>query len=540
MQQICLFSLLFLTILGFSACSDESDQARKPDVFHYNQHISISSLDPAFAKSQNNIWGVDHLYNGLLALNQNLETTPALADSFNIDASGTIYTFHLNQNAFFHDNDCFENRVGRKVTADDVVYSFNRIIDSQVASPGSWIFKGKIDLNNPFEAVNDSTFVLRLLAPFRPMVGILTMQYCSIVPHEAVSYYGKNFRSNPVGTGPFVFKKWVEGQALFLQKNKKFFLGEKEDGVEALRVSFIPERKTAYLELMKGKIDYMSGLESSYTNELITREGNLRAHQQSKLNFVKGPYLNTEYLGINVRLADSIQSPLSNKKIRQALNYGINRKKMLQSLRNGIGQPADAGFIPRGLPSYNPKRVKGYTYNPSKARELLNEAGFPNGKGLPIIKITTNKDYLDLCTFITRQWQELGVEVEIELEETAILRQKMRKGQVGFFRASWIADYPDGESFLTVFYGKNAAPPNYTHFRNNRFDELYELALKENENEKRYALYHEMEDILIEEAPVVFLFYDETALFAGKNISGLQPNGINLLKVDQIKKSQNN
>ena len=126
--------------------------------------------------------------------------------------------------------------------------------------------------------------------------------------------------------------------------------------------------------------------------------------------------------------------------------------------------------------------------------------------------------------------------MKIELEETAILRQKMRKGQVPFFRGSWIADYPDGESFLTVFYGNNAAPPNYTHFKNDEFDRLYEAALAENDNDKRYDLYHQMDRILIEEAPVIFLFYDETALFSRKNISGLQPNGINLLKVDQIEK----
>jgi len=227
--------------------------------------------------------------------------------------------------------------------------------------------------------------------------------------------------------------------------------------------------------------------------------------------------------------------------IRQALNFGIDRKKMLQTLRNGIGKPADAGFIPRGLPSYNPDKVKGFNYNPQKARELLKTAGFPNGEGLPEIKLSTNKDYLDLCTFITRQWQDLGVNVKIELEETAILRQKMRKGQVEFFRGSWIADYPDGESFLTVFYGKNGAPPNYTHFRNSKFDQLYRAALAENDNAKRYQLYHKMDEILIEEAPVIFLFYDETALFSRKNIAGLQPNGINLLKVNQIEKiAQNN
>ncbi len=541
MRDFMKWNTWMLLILGVLGCRTKDYQKSKPVVFHYNQHISINSLDPAFAKSQNNIWGVDHLFNGLLSLNKNLEAIPALADSFDISEDGRTYTFFLNTSAKFHDNVCFPNGKGRKVVAEDVRYSFQRIIDPKVSSPGSWIFKGKIDETNPFVAPNDSVFVLRLKEAFRPMIGIVSMQYCSVVPKEAIEKYGNTFRSNPVGTGPFKMKRWIEGQALFLQKNEEYFLADRQSNlVDAIRVSFIPDRKTAYLELMKGKIDYMSGLESSYTNELVTREGNLRSHQDAQLNFTKGPYLNSEYLGINVLLADSIRSSLSNKFVRQALNYGFDREKMLKTLRNGIGRPANAGFIPRGLPSYDPTEVKGYTYNPQKARELLSQAGYPNGKGLPEIVLSTNKDYLDLCTFITRQWQDLGINVKIELEETAILRQKMRKGQVEFFRGSWIADYPDGESFLTVFYGKNSAPPNYTHFRNATFDKLYETALAENNNEKRYQLYHQMDEILIEEAPVIFLFYDETALFSRKNIAGLQPNGINLLKVDQITKSIEN
>ena len=537
MRNPFIFYAFVLAICLQLSCGKDDTAGKLPNVFHYNQHISVTSLDPAFAKSQNIIWAVDHLYNGLVSLNQKLEVQMALADSFQISNDGLQYTFYLKKNVKFHDDPCFPNGIGRRVKAADVVYSFNRIIDSRVSSPGSWIFKGRIAKDNPFQAVDDHTFVLNLLVPFRPMLGILTMQYCSVVPKEAVDHYGSNFRANPVGTGPFKLKKWVEGQAMFLQKNPDYFKSNANpNAVEAIRISFMPDRKTAYLELMKGKIDYMSGLESSYTNELITREGNLRPTQNERLNFIKGPYLNTEYLGINVQLADSLNTPLANKKIRQALNYGIDRKKMLQGLRNGIGRPADAGFIPRGLPAYVPEKVKGYYYSPSKARTLLSEAGFPNGKGLPEITLTTNKDYLDLCTYITRQWQDLGINVNIELEETAILRQKMRRGQVDFFRASWIADYPDGESFLTVFYGKNGAPPNYTHFRNTTFDELYEKALAENNDSLRYELYHKMDRILIDEAPVIFLFYDETALFAGKNISGLQPNGINLLKVDGVGK----
>ncbi len=531
------FGLSIFTLLCCFGClSDERAKKQKPKVFRYNQHRSVTSLDPAFARSQSNIWVVDHLFSGLLQLDDSLQVKPALAKTWTVSEDGLDYTFALQQGVRFHDDIAFPDGKGRALVAQDVVYSFNRIIDEKVNSPGSWIFKGRIDSLRPFYALNDSTFVLRLSEPFRPMLGILTMQYCTVVAKEAVNYYGADFRTHPVGTGPFRLKRWLEDQALFLVRNEHYF--ETEQGqnlpyVEGVRVNFIPDRKTALLELLKGKIDFMSGLESSYTNMMLTAQGELREAQREHLQFISSPYLNTEYLGINMETATG-DSPLAHKKVRQALNYGFDRERMMRSLRNGIGHAANSGFSPRGLPSFDSESVPGYSYQPAKARQLLKEAGFPNGVGLAPIQLLTNKDYLDLCTFITRQWEDLGIQVNIELVESAVLRSRMRKSQAPFFRASWIADYPDAESFFTMFYSKNPAPPNYTRFNNPTFDKLYEKALGENNDSLRYALYHEMDRLLIEEAPVIFLFYDESALFARKEVSGLSRNAINLLNLRRV------
>ncbi|MFT5169237.1 MAG: oligopeptide transport system substrate-binding protein [Saprospiraceae bacterium] len=533
-QRILFFFLLSL----FLACGDKEEKANTSErtVFRYNQINSITSLDPAFAKSQNNIWAIDHLYNGLVQLDEQLNIKPAIAESWEISADGKVYRFKLREDVYFHDNGAFEEGRGRKVSAKDFVYSFNRIISDEVASPGSWIFKGRVAEIQPFVEIDKNTFELRLITPFRPILGILTMQYCSVVPREAIEKYGKEFRSNPVGTGPFMFKNWLENQSLFLVKNKNYF--EKEGDkqlpyLDAVRVNFIGDRKTAYLELMNQKLDFMSGLESSYVDELLTTDGALQPDKKETLQFLKSPFLNTEYLGINLQLGDE-KNPLRSKKVRQALNYGFDRNKMLETLRNNVGKAADAGFVPRGLPSFDNSSVKGYAFDPDKARTLLKEAGYPNGDGLSEISLYTNKDYQDLCTFIARQWEDIGVKVNIEVIESATLRQMMTKGQVQMFRGSWIADYPDAESFFTVFYSKNPAPPNYTRFSNPEFDELYETALEENDDQKRYDLYHQMDRILIDEAPVIFLFYDETALFAEKSIKGLSKNAINLLSLKSV------
>jgi len=530
-----IFVIPIVILLLFSCKSDKKSTDQKQKLFTYSQVAPATSLDPAFAKNMANIWPVNQIFNGLVQLDDNLNVKPAIAKSWQISEDGKTYTFKLRDDVFFHDSEAFPQGKGRKVTAEDVKYSLNRILDPTVSSPGLWIFKDRLAAA-PFTVKDPNTFVLKLAKPFRPMLGILTMQYCSVVPKEAITKYKKEFDRNPVGTGPFTFVNWVDNQAILLKKNPNYF---EKDGTQQLpymdgiRINFLGDRNTSYLEFMKGKQQMLSGLEASIVNELLTADGELLEKHKDKINFQKSPFLNMEYLGINLDFKGD--TPLKNKKVRQALNYGIDRAKMMRSLRNNVGKPATAGFIPVGLPSHSPDKVKGYTYNPEKARRLLAEAGFPNGKGMPKIQLLTNPNYKDISTYLTKQWKEIGVDVEIDVKQSGVAREMVVKGNAPFFRASWIADYPDGENFLTLFYGKNPTPPNYTRFNNVKYNELYELALAENNDQKRYALYHQMEQLIIDEAPVIFLFYDETARFSQKSISGYSNNAINLLSVKRLK-----
>jgi len=523
-------------------CGTSSQPPETRHAFRYNQHNPITSLDPAFARTQNNIWAVDCLFNGLVQLDDSLRVKPCIASHWCISEDGLTHRFSLRDDVFFHDDAAFlPGGKGRKLVAADVVYSFERLLDDAWPKPGSWIFKGRIADHLAFEAEGDSVFILRLSAPFQPMLQILSMQYASIVPREVCEAWGRDFRRHPVGTGPFRFKIWAENQALVLLKNEHYFerdeQGQQLPYLDAVKTTFIGDRKTAFLEFKKGNLDYFFGLESAYINELLTPDGKLLPALTKTSYFLKNPYLNTEYLGIRIDSmgAEKNLHPLQIKQIRQALNYGFDRKLLLQTLRNNVGQPANSGFSPRGLPSFNAEAVPGFSYNPTLASKLLAEAGFAGGKGLPTITLYCNNEYLDLCTFISRQWEDLGIKTQLELIETALLREKMRQGQAPFFRASWIADYPDAESFLTCFYGKNAAPPNYTHFQNKAYDRWYAQALQETDETKRYTYYQEMEKILVEESPVIFLFYDETAQFAQHHVQGLPRNAMNLLSLKKVK-----
>jgi peptide/nickel transport system substrate-binding protein len=219
------------------------------------------------------------------------------------------------------------------------------------------------------------------------------------------------------------------------------------------------------------------------------------------------------------------------------LNYAIDRRLLLQSLRNGVGQPATSGFTPKGLPSFNDSLIKGYTFDIPKAKELILKSGIKDLRSLPPILIHTNSEYLDMATFVSKQWELIGVKSKIELMDTGVLRDGMRNSRLQLFRGSWIADYPDAESYLCVFYSKNPAPPNYTRFKSQKYDRLYEEAIQTVDEKARFLLYQEMEKIIIDEAPVIFLFYDESSIFLNTKVSGFQNNGLNILNLNGLSKN---
>jgi len=542
-----LFLTLFSIFLLFS-CSNSSENSKDNlKIFRYNEAAGITSLDPAFSRNPENIWACNHLYNGLMQMDDNLAIKPSIATRWEISEDGTVYTFHLRNDVYFHDHKLFKDGKGRKVVASDFVYSFNRILDSKNASPGAWIFNN-IDYreeNNyqPFEAINDSTLSIFLTEAFPPFLGILTMQYCAVVAHEVVDYYKNDYRSNPIGTGPFKFKVWDENNKLVLLKNNNYFEKD-EDGsampyIDAISISFVKDKEMEFLKFLNGELEFISGRDGDNKESIFTPEGTLKKEYESKITMLTNPYLNTEYLGILIDedLDIVAKSPLRKKFVRQAINYGFDRKQMIAHLRKNIGTPAFAGFVPKGLPSYNEEVVVGYNYNPEKAKELLYLAGYPDGKGLSEITLHTTANYVDLCEYIQHQLGEIGIKTKVDIVDASAHRELVARSKLNFFRKSWIADYPDAENYLALFYSKNFTPhgPNYTHFSNVEFDRLYKLSQSEINDSTRYYLYQKMDKIVIEEAPIVPLYYDVLVRLTQKNVTDLGINPINLLNLKRVK-----
>jgi oligopeptide transport system substrate-binding protein len=541
MNKLIVFCCVVLLVL--SACRTGSSSSRKT-IFNINLDEGLTSLDPAFCRNQNTIWMDNQLYNGLLQVDDSLKIQPCIAKSWEISPEGSVYTFHLRNDVYFHNDPLFTNGIGRKAVASDFVYSFGRLIDPKVASSGSWIFSDKVESKQSFIALNDTTFRIKLRQPFPPLLILLTAQYASVVPHEVVDYYGKDFRSHPVGTGPFKFKYWKEGEVMAFLKNEKYWEKDKNGSslphLDAIRATFISDKQTAFMEFVTGKIDFLNDIDGSYRDDILTKSGKVTQKYKGKFILNSAPYLNTMYLGMLVDSSLPIvkHSPLKILKIRQAINYAIDKQKMIKYLRNSLATPGNAGFIPAGMPGFDAQKVKGYTYNPEKARELLAEAGFPNGRGLPDILLTTTLGYRDLIEYVQGQLEQVGIKTRVEITLGASLRELVSKNGVNFFYGSWIADYPDGEDYLSLFYSKNKVPwgPNYTGFNNKRFDVLFEQAHQQPNDAKRYALYQQMDNLVMQQSPVVILYYDKLVNLYQNNITGYSKNALNLLVLKRVVK----
>ncbi len=527
-----------------TGCSTQNDQNNGKTVFRYNEAANITSLDPVYARDQANIWATHQIYNGLVQLGHQLKILPCIAKSWDISTDGREYVFHLRRDVFFHDSEVFLGGKGRRVVASDVVYSFSRLLDPKVASPGTWIFNNVEKKGGRFSFFrkNDSTFSIRLQQPFPPFLGILTTVYCSVVPREAVEKFGADFRNNPVGTGPFKFKLWKEGVKLVLVKNPNYFEFDHENRLpylDAIAITFLADKQSAFLEFVKGKLDFMSGIDPGYKDNLLTREGLLKPEFKGKFRLISQPYLNTEYLGFLVDSSAAVGNKklFCSKKIRQAINYSFDRRKMIGFLRNNVGIPGLNGIIPKGMPSFDSTSTY-YDYDPEKARKLLSEAGYTGGRGLSPITLSATSDYLDICKYVQYKAGEIGIEIKIDISPPAALKEMKAQAKLPFFRASWIADYPDAENYLSLFYGKNFSPlgPNYTHFYRKEFDTIFEKAMACIIDSIRFEYYHKLEQIIMDDAPVVILYYDQILRFVRNNIEGIDADPMNLLTLKMVRK----
>jgi peptide/nickel transport system substrate-binding protein len=542
-KYLACIALAYLVL--FVSCG-RKEVEKKYSIFRFNEIGDVTSLDPASARSFENVEIDNQVYNGLVRMDDSFKIRPCLAKSWEISPDGQIYTFHLRQDVYFQDDTIFPHSKGRKVIASDFVHSFFRLFDARVSDATTLL--EDVDRSYPgtfegFFAPNDSTFMIYLKKPYTPFLNILTMKYFSVIPIEAVDKYGLDFGEHPIGTGPFRLKRWEHGIKMVLVRNNNYFERNSKDSLphlDAVVITFLKDAETSFLEFLDGKLDMVSGIAAINPREIFTNNTELRKEFKDKFYVQRMPFIKTDYLGfmIDSSRKNVEKNPVHLKAVRQAISYAINKQEIVQYLRFGIGIPADNGFIPPFLPCCKDNKTKGYSYDPDKARALMAQAGYPNGNNFPGLILRVSSEWEPMAMAIQGQLQRIGIKVSVMREQPAVLAECVVSGQCYFFKKSWVGDYPDGENFLSLFCSKNFSPEgvNYFHYSSPAYDQLFEKAISEQNDSIRFADYRKLDEMVMADAPVVPLYYDEAIRIVNKRISGLPINSLNMLDLRKVTK----
>jgi peptide/nickel transport system substrate-binding protein len=533
---------LLFTVLGILGC-ENVDKKSPFMVFHYNEDESVTTLDPAYVKSQSEIWIVSQIFNGLVDLNPQLQVVPALSDHWEISEDKKIYTFHLRRDAQF----CFPDYGGkvthRRVNSHDVAFSLSRIADPKSASPGAWIFADKIDsnLSQVFVPLNDTVFQIHLLRPVASLLSLLATNYGFIVPFEYKNTEKSVLARNPIGTGPFYLKRWEEQIKLVLRKNdiyhEKDSAGISLPYLDAINVSFVKNKQTAFMQFLAGSYDFFNGLESSFKDELLTTDAQLKPKYNERLKTLITPFLNTEYIGCYLGNQPGQVNYLQDVHLRKALELSVDKKAIVQFFRNGLGTPGEYGFVPPQLnPNQNSELTDSKTSSKQDAKAEFALSEYSKMKVKPVITLSTTADYLDMMVYLQEAWSRIGINIKVDIQTGGMLRQLRNEGKLMLFRGSWIADYPDAENYLACFYQKFLSPngPNYTHFVDANFDALYE-AIESGGSMDRLDDIFRANLRLMSQVPVIPLYYDKSIRLMHPWVKGLGNDVTNRLPLKRVK-----
>ncbi len=558
------FALLWFLLLLCLFVSCTQQKTRRVDVFYYNEPDAIQNLDPALISYRSSIWVGTQIFNGLVELDSLLQIRNCIASSWDVDTSGTLWTFQLRKDVYFHKHPAFGKDSTRKVTAKDFQYSFERICNGSTKSTGLWVFSGTIfdaseynqrtktnnyttDSIKGIIVLNDSTIQFKLTKPFASFLAILTMPYGWVVPKEVVEYEQQNFGLKPIGTGPFSLSNWHLEIDMLLERNTLYFkvdsFNKQLPYLNEVQISFVKDTKSEFLQFTRGEYDFIGSIDPVIAPTIVTADGSsLRSEYKNFTLFECGAH-SVEYYGMLLDTSNPIVKniPLSySKLVRQALNLAIDREKIVRYVLRGAGIPASYGILPPSMPGFSPS-VKGYLFNLDSAQKLLTAAGFPNGKGFPplTLQIGANERSASVAEVVQENWKQLGISINIVQVTFPKHLSMIRKGELPLWRTSWIGDYPDPENFLALFASKNFSPkgPNTTHYSNRMVDSLFERAYSPLLSpSERYILYNRIEEQVLEDSPWIFLYYNKVQWVVQPSVRGMFLDGSNRLLLEKVSK----
>lgn len=528
-------------------------------VFRVNMNENFATLYPHHVDEIIAQQISSQVYEGLVKLSpKDLSVLPSIAYKWEIANNGQLFTFHLRKEVFFHNDACFEKGIGRLVTAGDFKYCFEKLCShNEEINSGFYIFQDKVKGANEYYAsteigkpltegvtgiqvLNDSTLSIELMYPYAGFINLLTMPFAWVFPQEAVLKYGSELRSHCVGTGPFYLKDSKHDESLILARNENYWgsdsLGNQLPYLDIVKFTFNKEKTSEYLEFKKGNLDFVSGLPSEMRSEIIEESKT----SNCTFNLYVTPILSISYYGFQTQ-----GNLFKNKKLRQAFNYAIDREKLVKFVLQDEATPAIYGIVPPSFPNYSSNSIKGFTFDPQKARNLLAEAGYPNGKGFPIdISLLLNSGgerNIEVAEAIQKMLSDnLSISIKLNVLPFPQKLNLENNGQAQFWKSGWVADYPDPQTFLDIFYGKlvpdvtSPSPVNSGRYKSALFDSLYEAALKESDMQKRFKLFEKADQVAIDDAAYMPVYYDNASYLKKKNVANLHFNSLEYLDFSTV------
>ena len=447
-----------------------------------------STLDPGRASDIYAYTVVNQLFDGLVQFDNHLNPIPAIAGFWEASPNGLTWTFYLRQGVTFHH--------GREVIAEDFVYSFTRLLDPAIKSPAAGYFKyirgakafrsGDASQVDGLKALDNHTLQILLEKPYTPLLSILAMANAKVVPHEEVDRLGQQFGQRPIGSGPFTFQQWQRNQNIMLKAYDRYHEGRPFLDRIVFRVGQQDDRSLK--TFLAGKLE-----ESMVPSSKL---GDLDNPSYRRYTHLRKPTLHLLYIGFNTR-----KVPFTNPKVRQAFNYAINKNAIVREIRRGNSNVAK-GILPPGMPGYDPS-IEGYYYNPKRAKQLLAEAGYPEGKGLPTIDLWySTKEETAPREMIAYQTDlaALGVTVTIHRAKNwPTFKAMLTEGKPLMFRLGWHSDIPDPDNFFfPLLYSQSRT--NRTFYHNPQLDPMLEAARGETNYLQRVKIYRDIERRTLKDA----------------------------------------
>jgi len=490
-----------------------SAKAEGPVRLVFTQGTDAETLDPHSITSSPNAIHIMALYDTLVKYDKNLNIVPSLAKGWTVSEDGLTITFYLRKGVKFHD--------GTPFNADAVVFNINRLLNPKTRVP----LRTYISFVKSAKAIDEYTVELKLKYPHAPALARLTAPVNSMVNPTAVEKYGADFGSHPVGTGPFKFVEWVRDDHILLAKNEDYW-GE-GPYVDELMMRVVPEDESRVLALEAGEADVTVRVPPMDVPRLKS-EG---------LNVVVAPSTRVIYIGMNNQY-----KMLKDRRVRQALNYAVNKEAIVQVLLQGYGRVMDSPLTPEYF-AY--KSIGPYEYNPAKAQQLLTQAGYPNG--FKITLLTPHGRYLmdyRIAEAVQGYLAKVGVAVEVKEMEwatyIATLLKPLSESPLQLYLLGWGPWILDPDQMLYPLFHSSQWPPNgfaSSFYKNDRVDELLQIGTSSVDPAKRRAAYEEAQEIIWNDAPWIFLHNEQQIVAMSPKVKDVNVLPIEVLDFSKAKKS---